>query len=58
MCPIVSVLTPEKELQDHKPLYAVHVTQSVEVSTYTMNDVGSAPIPNNASLQYIYIWHV
>ncbi len=55
MCPIVSVLTPEKELQDHKPLYAVHVTQSVEVSTYTMNDVGSAPIPNNASLQYIYI---
>ena len=45
-----SALTPEKELQDHKPLYAVHVTQTVDVSTYNMSDVGSARIPNNTSI--------
>jgi len=41
----------EKELQDHKQLYSVHVTQAGEFSNHSMNAVGSTPGPNDASLQ-------
>lgn len=53
LCPIVSALTLEKELQDHDQVYVVHVTQSGQFSGHSVNAVGSAPVPNDASLQSI-----
>lgn len=49
LCPIVSAIHLEKELQLHDQMYLVQVTEAGQ--SQPVNAVGSAPIPNDASLQ-------
>ncbi len=53
LCPIVSALTLEKELQDDDQMYVVHVTQAGQSNNHTVSAVGSASVSNDTSLQSI-----